>query len=108
VVARITIRQKFQEFSRWFLPHYIHHRNYIGRGDAEIMTIRHIIYIILGFKIAFDVGHTAILVIAGFMFVGLMWMVGWWYDKNNGNQAQAEWTNKRDPFAKEVREKLKR
>ncbi len=79
------------------LPHYIHHRNYIGRGNSEATTLRQIAQVILLAKIAYASMPISCSIILGIGLLAAFWAMGWVWDKNNGNQAEAEWGNKRNP-----------
>lgn len=87
------------------LPHYIHHRNYIGRGNGEVTTIRQIVQVILFAKMAFSKLPIATMILLGFLLLFLFWLIGWVWDKNNGNELEADWGNKRNPA---IRKLLKR
>ena len=91
------VRPRLQLFVAKTLPHYIHHRNYINKGNSEANTIRHIIQVVLIAKIAFTELPIWIIVIFGLVVVGCYWCLGKFWDLNKGYDCELEWSNSRNP-----------
>ncbi len=90
-------KQKLQKAVKTALPHYIHHRNYIGRGNSEATTIRQIVQVVALVAIAYRNIPLWLSILMGLTLLAVYWTIGWVWDKNNGNEKEADWGNKRNP-----------
>lgn len=95
-------RNWLQKKVKQLIPQYIHHRNYIARGNSEATTIRQITQVVLLAKIAYKEIPLWASVLLGASLIITFWTIGWIWDKNSGNEAEAEWGNRRNPFVKKL------
>ena len=95
-----------RKYLKKFLPHYVHHRNYINKGNGEATTIRHIVQMILLAKIAFTWLPYWSLIPAGIMIVSIYWSIGKGWDWLRGYDVEHEWSNDRNPTIQHIKRKV--
>jgi len=98
------------------LEKYILIRNYCGAGRGHLEWIINAfkmgVYVIAGlYFCGIDVrkaeGNPILLMGLSFGFLIICFFLGWGWDKIKGYEAEAEFGNKRNRLAQEIREKLK-
>lgn len=104
--ARSHLRNKLQAKVKELLPHYIHHRNLIGKGNGEFTFLRHPIQ--MGLLLAIAYKQIPIWAIVGLVILYLAgcWIFGWVWDKNAGYDFETEWSNDRNPTIRKIERKV--
>ena len=89
-----------------YLPEYINERNLVSKGHNEITILRQIVQMVgiiaIAWKISIGVGISI-----GIGYIIFCRYFGLFWDRNKGYDMEAEWGNKRNPFVRGVRRKLK-
>lgn len=98
----------FKDWKDWFICQ----RNRLGKGTSLIYDPKNILQIVvLGamyVKMFFGIDLSLPLqAIAGILMLLALWGVGYVWDKIRMYDVEAEWSNKRNPFVKEMRDKIK-
>ena len=90
---------------------YIHHRNLLNKGRGEISWFSEILKIfgvIGGIAFAPIVAENLILLLIGAAtYLGLCYVVGWWWEVRRYYHRESEWGNKRNPLADDIRAAIK-
>lgn len=120
IVGDIVNRVFSPERANRWLRAYIHHRNLYNKGQAELGMFRNLVsyqavlvtYLSadnlltkLGWNLALWVVFAGLAVAVGFKIL-LQWSVGWWWDRNQVFQKEADWSNIRNPVQKAMSEHL--
>lgn len=96
------VRHYVQRGAKIVLPHYIKNTNYLNFGNGQIAMIRSIIYIVIGFKIAYGFLSLGQMIALGLVYLLSVWSIGWFYDKNAGWELQNQWNNERNDLYRKI------
>ncbi|MFZ5988260.1 MAG: hypothetical protein ACOYWZ_14200 [Bacillota bacterium] len=103
----------YYKLKKRLLEWYIHNSNLLNTGIGLLYTPKQIVQYIVGISIVVKlfidpamIYYFYILVGVGVLFVIGGWFIGWWWDKSGAYHMAAEWSNKRNPFVKNVYNKI--
>jgi len=106
----VIIKKMEHELKQRFLKWFIHNNNLISKGVGLLNTPKQIAQYVLGvtivLKLFFDPAAEWYIyanIGIGLAFLISAWGTGWWWDKSQAYQLEAEWGNKRNPFVGEMR-----
>ena len=92
---------------------YVHHKNYLDKGfSLNYWVIKFgqlYVFAEVYFKLILTESKvTSLMIVIGVaLYVILMWFIGFLHDKAGIYDIEHEWSNKRDPFVKQMRKKYK-
>ena len=102
------------EWVERILEKYILVRNYCGSGNNHIAWIinafklgGYVVLFLVFFDIHADDLPSWVIPIFSLVYLTLTGLLGWGWDKIKGYEIEAEFGNKRNKLAQEIREKLK-
>ena len=104
-----TLSRKFRRIIRF----YIHHRNYFqkGNGEFEVLESPIKLFLLISVYIKVMLGNSPwvipliiTIIIARIVF---FWLLGMLWDKIKAYHIEQEWSNKRNDFVKDMRERFK-
>jgi len=116
--ARLLFRDKAK--GDRVLDRYIHHRNLYNKGQAELGFFRNLVSyqaILVTYlavdrilaKLGWSVSMWIIFMVLALLVVlkvGFQWYVGYWWDKHQVFDREADWGNKRNLITKAISQKL--